>query len=313
MASKTSNYSLNLMDYNDPPNIKPISDNFNRIDTILYNKLDSAGGTISGDLILVKDPTIANHAATKKYVDSKIEEIPAGPAGPQGEPGQQGEIGPQGPQGEPGKSAYQAAKEGGYLGEEQEFNQKLAEDNPTQEELTQTLADYLKLTGGDITGNLNVNGELTQNGEPIKFDNPIVFGTYVGNSEVYKTGTQDITLGFKPKILFVFLDQSYFTSIQPMDYKMVVKNFTGDNYEQKNNMACISQASGSNAVKAYSTANGGSSSSPPGSTKVLELTENGFKVANAKGTWDDSSSYVYQSDECELNWEGNVYIYMAVK
>ena len=56
-----------------------------------------------------------------------------GTQGPQGETGLQGETGAQGPQGNPGaagaagKSAYQAAKDGGYTGTESAFNTALAQ------------------------------------------------------------------------------------------------------------------------------------------------------------------------------------------
>ena len=64
---------------------------------------------------------------------------PAGQDGAKGDPGDtgpqgpQGETGPQGPQGDPGaagaagKSAYQAAKDGGYTGTESAFNTALAQ------------------------------------------------------------------------------------------------------------------------------------------------------------------------------------------
>ena len=53
-----------------------------------------------------------------------------GPQGPQGDPGEQGpqgSTGPQGPSGAAGKSAYQAAKDGGYTGTETAFNTALAD------------------------------------------------------------------------------------------------------------------------------------------------------------------------------------------
>ena len=67
------------------------------------------------------------------------EQGPAGQDGAKGDPGDtgpqgpQGETGPQGPQGDPGaagaagKSAYQAAKDGGYTGTESAFNTALAQ------------------------------------------------------------------------------------------------------------------------------------------------------------------------------------------
>lgn len=63
--------------------------------------------------------------------------------GPQGPKGDIGEIGPQGPKGDTGadgKSAYQYAVEGGYTGTEEEFAEKLAQEQltGTTDELTPT-------------------------------------------------------------------------------------------------------------------------------------------------------------------------------
>ena len=85
---------------------------------------------------------------------------PAGPEGPTGAKGDQGERGPkgdqgiqgvqgpQGPQGVPGndgKSPYDAAKEQGYTGTEEEFYAAL---------VTLKNAPFLPLSGGTLTGNL---------------------------------------------------------------------------------------------------------------------------------------------------------------
>lgn len=50
-----------------------------------------------------------------------------GDSGAKGDTGSQGPAGPQGDPGPAGKSAYQAAKEGGYTGTEAAFNTALAQ------------------------------------------------------------------------------------------------------------------------------------------------------------------------------------------
>lgn len=50
-----------------------------------------------------------------------------GDSGAKGDTGSQGPAGPQGDPGAAGKSAYQAAKEGGYTGTEAAFNAALAQ------------------------------------------------------------------------------------------------------------------------------------------------------------------------------------------
>lgn len=62
----------------------PLSENFENIDTLLFNKLDKSGGIVSGDLILTKDPLIDNHAVNKKYVDEQIKNSSSGSGLPEG-------------------------------------------------------------------------------------------------------------------------------------------------------------------------------------------------------------------------------------
>ena len=62
-----------------------------------------------------------------------------------GLPGKDGAPGADGKDGAPGKSAYQAAKEKGYTGTEEEFNTALA---------GMQSAPFLPLAGGVVTGNL---------------------------------------------------------------------------------------------------------------------------------------------------------------
>ena len=86
-----------------------------------------------------------------------------GPVGPQGEQGIQGPEGPQGPagvKGTDGKSAYSSAVDGGYTGNEANFNAALAgvpahiasKSNPHG--VTAAQVGALPLAGGTLTGNL---------------------------------------------------------------------------------------------------------------------------------------------------------------
>ncbi len=89
---------------------------------------------------------------------------PVGPQGPQGlkgDTGEQGPAGPQGPEGpagpsgEAGKSAYTAAQEGGYTGDEASFNASLA----SLEDLESVLAGSGKNTLKTILQKLGVTVE----------------------------------------------------------------------------------------------------------------------------------------------------------
>ena len=90
-----------------------------------------------GDAFTYSDFTAEQLAALKG------EKGDTGPRGPQGEQGPQGDKGPKGdtgPTGADGKTAYQYAQEGGYIGTETEFAEKLAQEQltGTTNELTPT-------------------------------------------------------------------------------------------------------------------------------------------------------------------------------
>lgn len=59
----------------------------------LDNELSIGSDSLQRRITHVSDPTNDQDAATKKYVDTKVSEIPAGPQGDPGEPGPQGEPG----------------------------------------------------------------------------------------------------------------------------------------------------------------------------------------------------------------------------
>ena len=99
---------------------------------------------------------------------------PQGPQGPKGDPGETGPEGPQGiqgvqgpvgPQGPTGKTAYQAAKEGGFSGAESTFNQALANlpghisDKGNPHGVTAAQVPYTPYSGGNLHGE-NVQAAL---------------------------------------------------------------------------------------------------------------------------------------------------------
>ena len=59
----------------------------------LENELSIGSDSLQRRITHVSDPTDDQDAATKKYVDTKVSEIPAGPQGDPGEPGPQGDPG----------------------------------------------------------------------------------------------------------------------------------------------------------------------------------------------------------------------------
>ena len=69
-----------------------------------------------------------------------------------GLPGKDGAPGADGKDGAPGKSAYQAAKEKGYTGTEEEFNTALA---------GMQSAPFLPLAGGTMAGAITLSGPPT--------------------------------------------------------------------------------------------------------------------------------------------------------
>lgn len=75
-------------------------------------------------------------------------------------------IGPEGPA---GKSAYQYAQEGGFEGSEQEFAEKLA-------------TEYLKVSGGEMTGPLHMNGQVLDGLNDPKQDDEAARKAYVDKS-----------------------------------------------------------------------------------------------------------------------------------
>lgn len=81
------------------------------------------------------------------------------------EGGGTGEQGPPGEDGADGKSAYEIAVDNGFSGTEQEWLASLVgPQGPAGEGLSEAQADarYLRLTGGTVTGTVNISGDSSQ-------------------------------------------------------------------------------------------------------------------------------------------------------
>lgn len=112
-----------------------------------------------------------------------------------GLPGKDGAPGADGKDGAPGKSAYQAAKEKGYTGTEEEFNTALAGMQG---------APFLSLAGGTMTGALTLSGPPTN-------ENQAVTKAYAdglkgdGLMSAVGTFTGSVTLPFTPDAVWICL------------------------------------------------------------------------------------------------------------
>lgn len=129
-------------------------------------------------------------------------------------------LGQPGKDGAPGKSAYQAAKEKGYTGTEEEFNTALA---------GMQSAPFLPLAGGTLMGPLTLSGLPTSENHAANKQYVdehagarVATGSYVGTGD-YNSGTgwgssnpTSLTFDFAPKLLIIgwqeTLDSGFFTS-----------------------------------------------------------------------------------------------------
>ena len=125
-----------------------------------------------------------------------------GDTGPQGPQGVKGDIGPQGPAGADGvpgidgapgadgKSAYQAAKEAGYTGTEEEFNSALEALKGSP---------FLPLNGGTMTGNISFTytGELNDTERTVDIGGLVLSGgmggSYINLGNGITTITSDLS------------------------------------------------------------------------------------------------------------------------
>lgn len=119
-----------------------------------------------------------------------------------GLPGKDGAPGADGKDGAPGKSAYQAAKEKGYTGTEEEFNTALA---------GMQSAPFLPLAGGTMAGAITLSGPPTNENHAVNkryvdehAGARVILGSYVGTGKSGKSNPNQITLAEPFKILCIY-------------------------------------------------------------------------------------------------------------
>ena len=119
-----------------------------------------------------------------------------------GLPGKDGAPGADGRDGAPGKSAYQAAKEKGYTGTEEEFNTALA---------GMQSAPFLPLAGGTLMGPLTLSGLPTSENHAANKQyvdehagSRVILGSYVGTGKSGESNPNQITLAEPFKILCIY-------------------------------------------------------------------------------------------------------------
>nr|DAH66279.1 MAG TPA: nucleoid-associated protein [Caudoviricetes sp.] len=134
-----------------------------------------------------------------------------------GLPGKDGAPGADGKDGAPGKSAYQAAKEKGYTGTEEEFNTALA---------GMQSAPFLPLAGGTMAGAITLSGPPTNENYAVNkryvdehAGAKVILGSYVGTGKSGKSNPNQITLAEPFKLLCIYGIQhtDSYTSISDSD------------------------------------------------------------------------------------------------
>lgn len=131
-----------------------------------------------------------------------------------GLPGKDGAPGADGKDGAPGKSAYQAAKEKGYTGTEEEFNTALA---------GMQSAPFLPLAGGTMAGAITLSGPPTNENHAVNkryvdehAGARVILGSYVGTGKSGKSNPNQITLAEPFKILCIY-GMQYTDSYESID------------------------------------------------------------------------------------------------
>lgn len=137
-----------------------------------------------------------------------------------GLPGKDGAPGADGKDGAPGKSAYQAAKERGYTGTEEEFNTALA---------GMQSAPFLPLAGGTMAGAITLSGPPTNENHAVNkryvdehAGAKVILGSYVGTGKTGKSNPNQITLAEPFKILCIYGMQ------WPDSYQSIDNSGTGE-------------------------------------------------------------------------------------
>lgn len=129
-------------------------------------------------------------------------------------------LGQPGKDGAPGKSAYQAAKEKGYTGTEEEFNTALA---------GMQSAPFLPLAGGTMAGAITLSGPPTNENHAVNkryvdehAGARVILGSYVGTGKTGKSNPNQITLAEPFKILCIYGMQ------WPDSYRSIDNSGTGE-------------------------------------------------------------------------------------
>lgn len=129
-------------------------------------------------------------------------------------------LGQPGKDGAPGKSAYQAAKEKGYTGTEEEFNTALA---------GMQSAPFLPLAGGTMAGAITLSGPPTNENHAVNkryvdehAGAKVILGSYVGTGKTGKSNPNQITLAEPFKILCIYGMQ------WPDSYRSIDNSGTGE-------------------------------------------------------------------------------------
>lgn len=123
-------------------------------------------------------------------------------------------LGQPGKDGAPGKSAYQAAKEKGYTGTEEEFNTALA---------GMQSAPFLPLAGGTMAGAITLSGPPTNENHAVNkryvdehAGAKVILGSYVGTGKSGESNPNQITLAEPFKILCIY-GRQYTDSYESID------------------------------------------------------------------------------------------------
>lgn len=233
----------------------------------------------------------------------KGETGPVGPAGPQGERGEQGPAGPQGPAGT-APSSFPAS---GLTG-------AVAASHGGTGRTTLTSGYFLR---GNGTGAVTLTSLTSLKSElGISTGSNVVVGTYTGDASYKVTTPQSISLGFRPKFVWVGKVElgTYdvpWSKVDMMEYE----DTQGWNGDKTDTMMIESYSTYAYDGYPDSHKSGDYDDSSNPSVNVLEITASGFSVANTRYTRTTaSSSREYDHDvQYTMNDSAEVYFYLAVK
>lgn len=162
-------------------------------------------------------------------------------------------------------------------------------------------------------GNITVAGDINLKPENIK-DGVTIFGvtgtakgseavtgTYQGNAGIRVTTPQSINLGFKPKFVFVSEEGFTFDSNSPWYYYSDLDD-TGDK----------TAVAGSVAAYAFVGSPTKGFDEDDNEVSCLEITDNGFNVANTYNQYSNSDGTTSWKTTVYLNRTNHTYCYLAI-